>query len=165
MSDEQQRATSATGTCPHGVAMTEACMTCISRGDDPRGPDFRPGRDRASEAIPTNEAKLRRDAEMWVNDHQPLYTADVESLNDLLVEVFTRGVLAGKRHAERSTDYAPGEREALLSVVEAARAYVPYPAKTFDERHDPRREVLLRALFDFDATQKRSDPETKGNGR
>lgn len=27
----------ATGTCAHGVAMSAHCMTCISRGDDPRG--------------------------------------------------------------------------------------------------------------------------------
>jgi hypothetical protein len=29
-------------TCAHGVSMNKACMTCISRGDDPRGDGFRP---------------------------------------------------------------------------------------------------------------------------
>lgn len=38
------------------------------------------------------------------------------------------------------------ELEALRAVESAALAYVPYPAKTFDERHSPLREALIHAL-------------------
>lgn len=38
------------------------------------------------------------------------------------------------------------ELEALRAVEGAALAYVPYPAKTFDERHSPLREGLILAL-------------------
>ena len=38
------------------------------------------------------------------------------------------------------------ELEALREVENAALAYVPYPAKTFDERHSPLREGLIHAL-------------------
>ena len=38
------------------------------------------------------------------------------------------------------------ELEALRVVENAALAYVPYPAKTFDERHSPLREALIHML-------------------
>ena len=38
------------------------------------------------------------------------------------------------------------ELEALRAVENAALAYVPYPAKTFDERHAPLRVALVHAL-------------------
>lgn len=38
------------------------------------------------------------------------------------------------------------ELEALRKVENAALAYVPYPAKSFDERHSPLREGLILAL-------------------
>lgn len=40
----------------------------------------------------------------------------------------------------------PGELVALRKVEDAALAYVPYPAKTFDERHSPLRSDLINAL-------------------
>jgi hypothetical protein len=52
-----QRTKEASPTCGHGVAMTAACMTCISRGDDPRGDGFRP---RTNEAKPDAWEALTR---------------------------------------------------------------------------------------------------------
>ncbi len=48
--------------------------------------------------ILTNEERLRTEAELWVLDHaETPYTEDVIDLGKLLMEVFTRGVLAGKK--------------------------------------------------------------------
>lgn len=56
--------------------------------------------------------------------------------------------------AEPRTDYAPGEREALLALVHAARWVL---TRHYNEHHESMRE-LKKMISNFDATQKRSDP-------
>jgi len=70
--------------------MTAWCATCVQRGDDPRGDGFRPGKDRASEALPPHGCKHLVTA--WcVRCHREKLEANADAI----------------RAEARRTDYAP----------------------------------------------------------
>lgn len=73
---------------------------------------------RTSDATP--RAKLRKDAERWVLDHeQTPYVEDIDGLEQLLIEVFSRGVLAGHRQCSDKGSRSPAHQADLEQIAKA----------------------------------------------